>query len=144
MQLDETLDLLEASAISSSNFPGVRMSRKKRGALPACSKVGEQRQLLSVLLRAGDYERATTLRTVRRRVNDLATKARMSFLVDSSLCTRSGARRTPTARTREGSRSSSRAAQMTKSSTECRCLLEFHADDGRPSPSSTAPSPTRR
>ena len=58
------------------------------------------------------------------------TKARMSFLVDSSLCTRSGERRTPTASTRDGSRlvSAGRADDQIVDRVLWR-LLEGHADD---------------
>ena len=59
--------------MSPSNFPGVRTSRKKRGAsICLLAKSASNASLLSVLLRASDYERATMLRTVRRRVDDLA------------------------------------------------------------------------
>ena len=44
------------------------------------------------------------------------TNSRMSFWVDSSLCTISGARRTPSASTSDSSDSSTRAARTTRSS----------------------------
>ena len=72
-ELDEPFDLLQAPADA-----GGELSRcadepeKARRVHLLVSKVGEHRQLLGVLLRAGDDERATMLRAIRRRVDDLA------------------------------------------------------------------------